>query len=252
VGPKILSSLLNVVQLFGFQRPGLRPRWSDIRSERLGRLLRSGFCFFVLQISASLLVSFDNLLIAQVLGTEAVARYSVPMKMFNIMPTILFMTSASLWPAYREALTRGDDGWARRIFRKSIVRVSLVAAASSFALIAAGHTLILSWAGPKALPGTPTLLTLGLWAVLIPVSNAASYFLTGVGALRFRVLTDVAATVAAMALKVCLIRVLGLTGVVLGTVIAWALFTTIPSLVYARNYFRDRSRLAGADLALVS
>jgi O-antigen/teichoic acid export membrane protein len=254
MGPKLLLAVLNGVHLFAIKRPWLLPSWKAIQTSWVIQILHSGVYFFMIQVAGILIISSDNIIIAQELGPEAVTRYSVPMKMFNIVPTILFVAASASWPAYSEALIRGDLDWAKRTYHRSIWMTVSVGGVAALGLLTFGHWIILHWAGPKALPEFSLLASIALWAVLFPLSYVVTFFLSGAGALRFRTVCEVSACLISFPLKFMLIRVWGLPGVPMGTLIAMMSFSIIPSMIYIYKYLRSRGRHvpSAADVAVSS
>jgi O-antigen/teichoic acid export membrane protein len=110
-GAPALGNLLNGISLFAFQRPWLIPRRQDIDALIVRQIVWVGFLFLVLQVANAIVYSSDNIIIARVLGPEAVTNYAVPSRLFIIVPNMLYMVLAPLWPAYGEANARGDDSW---------------------------------------------------------------------------------------------------------------------------------------------
>ena len=101
----------NGVDLFFGRRAWLRPslRLVDRSTARL--LLRVGWIFFVIQVSMAIAYESDALVLTQILGPSAVTVYSVTMRVFLVVPALAGFVLAPLWPAYGEAISRGDAEW---------------------------------------------------------------------------------------------------------------------------------------------
>ena len=77
-----------------------------------------GAKFFLLQISAIVIFSTDNMIITQILGPEEVTPYNIAFQYFSI-PTMLFTIILSpYWSAFTEAMTLGDTKWIRNTISK--------------------------------------------------------------------------------------------------------------------------------------
>lgn len=227
-GGPVLASLLNSLALFGVQYPWIRPQWRVATAYAAQRLLRTGFLFLVLQSAAAVAYSSDNIVIAQVLGPKAVTQYSVPMRLFSIAPLLLGMILSPLWPAYGEAVARGDVTWAKKAFFRSILLALLVTAPFSVFLVLYGPQLIRAWVGTTLAPPTGLLLGLGVWTVMGSVGSAVGTFLNGLNAIRFQAICAVVMAVGAIIAKVTLAHSIGLSGVIWGSVLAYTLFTAVP------------------------
>jgi O-antigen/teichoic acid export membrane protein len=142
------------------------------------------------------------------------------------------LTLGPLWPAYREALSRGDTGWVRRTVRRSI-RLSLtVAGLISAVLVVLGIPLITLWVGTSVQPSFGLILAVGIWTTLNAVGTAVAMFLNGAQVMRFQVVTAVLMATANILLSIALTSRIGVAGVVWGSVVAYSLFTLIPVAIY--------------------
>ena len=230
-GAPALAALLNSGVLFWGTRPWLRPRWQYVTGEATGKIMRLGFLFFVLQLAAALVFSSDNLVAAQVVGPDAVAQYSVPAQMFNIAPILLLMGLSPLWPAYGEAIARGDMAWVRRALGRSLALVVVITGPASILLTLFGARVVKLWVGPNVTPSFLLLLGLGIWMVMQALGSAVAMFLNGVGLIKFQAVMATVMAVSALVMKVLLARLIGTPGIVWGTLIAYAICVAIPCLV---------------------
>ena len=99
------------------KRPSLRPRLANVERRYVRTLLRTGSLFFVLQVAVLVGYSSDNFVTAQVLGPAAVAHYAIPSRLALAGVTLLTVFLSPLWPAYAEALARGDREWTLKTLR---------------------------------------------------------------------------------------------------------------------------------------
>ena len=151
-GAPVLATALNSFHFFVVSRPDLRPRRRFISRDAISRIVTFGTLFFVLQFVGAVAFSADNFIIARTLGAASVPSYSIPQRMFSMISMMVAMVVMPLWPAYGEAISRGDmtmgaqtldARWLRRCFgcRRDRIACSSVA-----------HRLIGWWIGPQHLP----------------------------------------------------------------------------------------------------
>ena len=69
-----------------------------------------------------------------------------------------------IWPAYREAIARGDLDWVSRTLRRSVAVTLAVSMFLSFALVALSPGILRLWVGASVSPTLPLLLGLGIGA----------------------------------------------------------------------------------------
>jgi O-antigen/teichoic acid export membrane protein len=251
-GGPIVALLLNGIVLFWWRRPYLRPSWH--RADRIAAigLLRVGVLFFVLQAVAAAAFLSDNFVAAQTLGASAVTQYDVPMKLFDMVGMIAGLWLVPLWPAYGEAMARGDVGWVRCMLKRSVLGIIVGTGAASLALVLFGGTVVRMWTGSAVQPTMTLLIGLAVWTVLKNAGTAAAMFMNGINVIRFQAASAVCMGIVALALKVELAKRFGLPGIVWGTVTAYLVCELIPLGVYVPRLLaglpRRASRRTGQDI----
>jgi len=192
--------------------------------------------FFVLQCAFAVSYTSDNIVIDQVLGAAAVSVYAVPQKLFGSVSALVNMAILPLWPAYGEAIARGDVTWVRKAFLGSL-RLTLAITVPLCTLLALASPWILRVAVGKTLHAPMSLLAvLAVWGVVNAASLVTATLLNGVGALKEQTLLAVIVSLSNLALSIFLTRRLGVIGVCLGSIITQLLITfpvysiLIPSL----------------------
>jgi len=235
-----IVQVVNAVVLFSRHYVWLRPRWRAATRAASTRVMRTGGYFFILQIAGAVAYQSDAMILTQMLGTDAAARYAVPMKLFQLMPVILGFAANALWPAYGESVARGDLSWAKRALTRSMWGSFAVSGVVSLGLVLIGRPFISWWMGIDAAAVMPTYLVLfamGAWAVVGAVSGSLGAFLNGAGILRFQVICAVLMMIANVVFSIMLTRRVGLSGVVWGSVLSQVIFILIPMWFYLRRWF---------------
>lgn len=230
-GTPQLVSLINTVHYFGWVRPDLRPSFRLFDTHAMRGLSVNGGMFLVLQVCAALMFQINALIIAQLLGAEAVATYAVPERMFAIVGMVLGFVLGPLWPAYGEAVARGDIAWVRIVLRRSLVLGVGACAVMSGAMVLAGPQLLHWWVGDAIQVPIALLLGFAVWKVIEAAGNAIAMFLNGINALRIQVVFAVINVIASLLLKVWWVRLFGLPGVMYATIAAYGLIA-FPPLVW--------------------
>lgn len=234
-GAPALSMILNFIYLFGIHKPQLRPSLRHATQATTLHLLSSGGLFLIIQIAGVLGYESDNLVLTRILGPEAAAQYSVPLKLFLAPPLLLGFFLTPLWPAYGEAFARGDAEWARRTFHRSLWIGLTTTTVSAVLLLIFGRWIILRWAGPSIQPTDLLLWGLASWCVLHGIGGPIAMLLTGARKLTFQAVVSVGMGLGNLGLSIWLATVIGIPGVVFGSVFAQILLILIPSWFYARK-----------------
>lgn len=260
-GGPLVTGILSSASLFGRRMPWLRPRIARIQKATIISLVRLGLLFFVLGVAGSLGYYSDNLVITSILGPEAVTSYAVPMKLFSVAPVLLGFLLTPLWPAYREALTRGDLAWVRRTFARSIRWGLALNIPPAVVLILTRKPVFHLWSGGQVRPDMTLLTGLLLFAAVNALTGPMAALLNGATVIRLQVLWSLIMGTSSLAVSIYLVNRIGVAGAVFGTVTAQTLFLVIPFSLYIRfRFFREDpggagpqqpgilGRMAGSDL----
>lgn len=241
-GAPLLATLANGFVLMA-RSPWLRPSLHGVSFAIARALLRVGLLFLVLQLAVAVAFTSNSLILAGMIGPAAVAEYAVVSKLFMIPTLLVGFALGPLWPAYREALSRGDVQWVRRTFRRSI-RLSLsVGGLVSAVLVVIGLPLIAVWVGTSSVqPSFALVLALGIWTTVSAVGNAVAMLLNGAQVMRFQVVTAVFMATANILLSIALTFRIGVAGVVWGSVIAFTVFSLVPVALYLPRLFARLER----------
>jgi len=241
-GVPALGNALNGISLFGFQRPWLIPRRQDLNGLLAKQIVWVGFLFLILQVTNAIIYSADNIIIARILGPEAVTDYAVPSRLFIILPNFLYMFLAPLWPAYGEASARGDDSWAiKTLVRATLATFGLCLLASLF-LIVFGKQILQAWVGSVVTFSLALMIGLGVWTTLQAVITAMAMFLNAIDKIRFRTIFALLTAFFATLAKVVLAGSVGLPGVVWGNIAVAACLTLMPYSIYLTKRFANNKK----------
>jgi O-antigen/teichoic acid export membrane protein len=238
-GAPVLTSLLNGAALFGSRRPWLRPHWQYCLATYTRTIFKVGLVFFSLQMAVTLIYLSDNVIIAHLLGAEAVAQYSVPSRMFSLTVVLMNMVIAPLWPAYGEAMARGDLAWVKKTLNRYFLLSFLLVGVPSFLMVIFGKQLLWLWVGPTISPSYWLLGGLGLWSIILCFGSVMSVLLNAAGVFRFQIIFCFLTLFISLIAKIFLSPIFGLPGIIWGSIFAYSIFFLVPYKIYIRNkYFK--------------
>jgi O-antigen/teichoic acid export membrane protein len=229
-GP-IAVRLIMMVNLLRRRRPWLwQPRLapgSDARRE----LWRTGGLFFGLQLAVAVAFTSDQIVVAHVLGAEAVPSYAVPARVFGLVSATLFVILRPLWPAYADAAARGDAVWLQRTLRRSTLATAAVAAVLVIPLWAVGPWAVHLLGRDAVAVSRSTLAAFALWTVLSATGAAVSMALNGLGVMRLQLIASALMAGLNLALSWVLAQHVGVVGVVWGSVATYTACIALPYVV---------------------
>lgn len=239
-GPPLAAQALNGAWLFLAHKPWLRPWPPAVVWAVATRLAGPSLLFTLIQLETLVFYQTDNLLIARLLGADQVTPYSVTYRLFWFTLVPHTLVAQALWPAYAEALARGDLSWVRRTFWASLAGSLLLVAPTLLVLTLYGQELVRLWAGPAAVPPREMLAWMAAWVLIEALFLPIGALLNGAGRLFWQTLYSLVTVVANLALSAALIQSWGITGAIAGTVIAYLACTTVPSCLDAAAALRGR------------
>jgi len=147
--------------------PALRPTWRLDRVEARG-LLSIGVQFLAVAVLTSLALNADNLVVAHTASIEAVADYSVVMRVFSALGLLVTIVNLPLWPANAEALALGDRRWVRRTTTRMVLASGGCVATAGLILLALSDAVLGVLGGGEPIHAPPVLLLgfVAMWAIV--------------------------------------------------------------------------------------
>jgi O-antigen/teichoic acid export membrane protein len=227
-GAPLVAKLLNGYLFFGRMRPDLRPTFKLISWSAMRKIGRPAFLFFVLQAAVGLAYQSDNLIISHVLSPEAVTQYSVPQRLFSLISLVIATLTWPLWPAYGEAVARGDGDWVKRTLSRSLIGVVGLAALMAGALVLLGPKLIYIWVGNKVHPSLMLLMGLACWTVVDAGGNAIAMFLNGTSVVKAQTIIASIFAVCVVVVKICVVHQWGINAMPWATLTSYIFLTALP------------------------
>jgi O-antigen/teichoic acid export membrane protein len=236
IGP-IIATCVNGAIMFLRKYPELRPRFSNFKMGVGKDLIRIGLVFFVLQLFTLLATASDNIVISRTLGPSSVAIYEIVKKMF-LFSMITQIIIQPLWPAFGEAIEKGDMIWVKNTLKKALVLSIGVGAFITLPLLIFGKQIVSIWVGPTYSPSWSLLLGFYVFMFLSNYGGVMSTFLNSGRLIKKQVVMVGLASTSAFLLKFYLSSSIGVSGVIWATIIGYCIFYVYPSYKLAVNQFK--------------
>jgi len=221
--PLLLSNLVLTAYLFHRHGWSFRSDGSSFDRQEIISLARSGLLFFFPQLGAVLVFALPSVILAFMLGSEAVTPFGLGLRVCAIVSQLFATFLSPLWPAYAEANARHDYRWIKTAYLASTAFTIVGAGIACSALAFWGTDLIHFWIG--ASEGLPSFLLMGslaAWTFLTTVGTAHACFLNGLGILRGQATYGFISALVSVALIVPLVHAIGADGVALALLLGYA------------------------------
>ena len=246
VGAPLVTGLFNTIAFFAHHGRDLTPGRHSVTRSAMVATSRTGGMFFLIQIVGAVAFGADTIIVAQVAGAAVVAQYAVPERLFALVSMVVAMALAPLWPAYSEAIARGDREWVRRTFNRSLLAAAAVSGGLSLVLVMIGRPLIHLWVGDVVQPSLLLLAGLAVWRVVEACGNAIAYYMNGANLMRVQATVGAVSAVTKVLLKIALVRAIGPAGIPWGATIAFTLTGLLPFLIIVRRHVDSAPRPVAA------
>jgi O-antigen/teichoic acid export membrane protein len=168
--------------------------------------------------------------------------YAIAMKLFGPCRMLAGTLLGPLWPAYGEAVARGDVAWARRTVTASIIAAEVLVIPLALIGLFFGDDLVSLWFQRPISLGFGLLAGIALWVVLETIGAGLSMFLNGASVIRAQLPLCVAFAAVAIVMKVTLANQFGISGIIWGTVLPYSITQLLPYVWLIRRTFHDLER----------
>lgn len=220
-GVPLLFAMANTVWSFMARFSALRPRRSHIALNSMVELLGIGGWYFMLQLSAALAFSSDNIVVAAALGAESVPQLAIPARLFGLVSFGITLFLRPLWPEYARAIAGNEIAWVRRTLYRSTILSGGLALAGSLFVLAVGREITSILIGPSAVPEYGLFWWLSALTVATTVGTAISMLYNAASIIRFQAFVALVMTALVVVGKVALAGKLGVVGVVAATAVGY-------------------------------
>ena len=227
MGGNVVANLLNGIVFF-VKNPDYIPSYKFINIDTIGKMLKAGNSFFLLQLFSLMANSMDNIIIAQISGASAVSTYAIVKKLF-ILTQIGQYFIAPYWPVFNESIAKKEYIWAKETLIK-ILKTSLF-----FGFICASITLIFGgdiiniWVGGKIEPSFHLLLGMFFWTFIINYGGCMSVFLNNDIFVHKQLVIVGVTSLSSLIFEIIFCYIYGIEGIIYGVILGHLLFFVIPS-----------------------
>jgi O-antigen/teichoic acid export membrane protein len=221
--------------------PALIARYG-IHRETLMALLRSGAMFFALQVAVAFAFQSDSVVITHVLGAAAYGDFSVVQRLFLFVSALLSTGIVALWPAFGDAMARGDVVWARRALLRALAIAGGVASLACGTLVLSLGFVTAHWLHMTTPPPLMLAIALATWTTIDAMGAVSGTFMNASNVLRAQIVFALLMASLAFVGKWWLTPRLGPPGAVLATIGAYCL-VSIPAqiFIFSRLFASSRS-----------
>lgn len=168
----------------------LKPTFKDVDLTLRKELLKLGFSFFIMQITAIILFQTAYFVIIQLYGPEEVATFSITFQYFQIPIMIFGIILSPIWSAVTEAYILKDFFWLKNTLKR-LNQLSIIFVLGIIIMILISDYAFKLWIGDRFLIPKGTVIAMGIYAILNILLGPFSIFINGLGKLKLTTITSV-------------------------------------------------------------
>ena len=227
-GIVLLGDVFAGIHLFYFKRQWLIPDIKYFIWIKSKWLFKTGFQFWIAQISAIFIFQTDLIIVAKLFGASTVASYGVILKLFALIGLVQSAFVGPLWPAYTEALSRKDYCWIIKIFKKSVYISFIFSLIIGSFIVMFSPIIISSWFNKEyVIIENSLLLAMLFTSILNSIAQCIGILVNGLGKIRLQAFIAPISAIINLFLSVFLGNLMGVSGVAWATGICLFLFSLI-------------------------
>jgi O-antigen/teichoic acid export membrane protein len=249
VVPPVLANFLLLIVLH--RRLGWSLRLFSLFDRSLAAsLFRKNWLFILPQIGGTILAFAPPLLISGMLGVSALTPYNLVQRLLNIFGQAQGMMVGPLWPAYTEAIARGDVDWVRAAFRKSLAVSFVFAVLPILSFIAWGKWALHFWTRqPVESFDFMLIASLSVWTAVLVFMQCIALLLNALGQVKGQSTYGLGSLLIALAIMPPFISRFGSPGAPLSLLFGFAIVSLPLALWEAFYHLRKFNQTPRSDPA---
>lgn len=204
-------------------------------------IVKFGVRLFIVQLAALVIFTTARLLASAWLGPESVVIYDAGSKVFAIVTVVHTLLMSTIWSSFTQAFERGELNWIRQtLVRLKTLMLPLIAVCIVLAVFS--PAIIRVWLGSEQVGSVSFYTVMAFATILSCWSNIYAYLLNGVGDTRIQMISAIfsAAINIPVTYFFTLTLEMGLTGIVLGTLVSLIPFSILGP--YAAHQFLRKQK----------
>jgi O-antigen/teichoic acid export membrane protein len=177
-----------------------------------------GLKFFVIQISAIILFSTDNFIIAHNINLSEVVNYNLTYKIFSISSMILSLITTPYWSSITDAFFRGELEWIKKSMN-SMLKISFILFLTLICFFVFFDNILELWIGNLIHIEKKLQFLILIYFTLSLFLAPFTSFLNGTGNVLIQFYTSIFSAVLNIPLSIYMAQLFGTEGVILATII---------------------------------
>jgi O-antigen/teichoic acid export membrane protein len=216
------------------------PSFKTIELKYARNLMSLGAKFFVLQVGAVILFQTNNIIINQLFGPEQVTSYNIAYRYFGSVYMLFGIIISPFWSASTEAWIKQDIAWIKGIIRK-LKNIFLLLSGMLLVMLLISKPVYNAWIGSKVIIPFELSLMVALCTGFQIWQGIFIQFLNGISKVMLQLYVLLFFSAINIPLAIFLGKRFGISGVVLSSVLIFAVFGSI-MFVQAEKIINNKAK----------
>lgn len=221
--------------LFKGRYKHIAPSVKDVDWKSSRSLVSLGMQFFIIQISALVIFSTDNLIITHIYNPSEVTIYNIAHKYFFFVTLVFNVFLAPFWSAFTDAFVKKDFEWIKQVIKR-LVQVWALLSLIVIIMIFISDFVYSIWVGSDIKIPFSLSVAMGIFMIVSNWNNIFAFFVNGVGKIRLQFYYSIIAALINIPLSIFLAKQMkmGITGVITATIICIGLASVWAPIQYKK------------------
>ncbi len=217
----IIVLIVANLYLFRSAFPNLMPRFRLFNMDYIDNIWSLGWRFFIIQISALVIFSTDNLIISRLFDLAQVTIYNIAFKLFSVFLIVWSIIITPYWTAFNEAHTKSDFVWIRKTL-KLILFAWAGLCAGIIATLPLSPYIYKLWINSQVTIPFDLSVWMAVFIIITTYCGGISCFINGIGKIQLQVLTSLTSAFINIPLAIFLAKYMnmGISGIMAATCIS--------------------------------
>lgn len=227
--------------------PYLKENTSEkISKSEIREIIKDCSALFLYRMNGVVLKATDNIVISMFLGIGAVALYSNYVIFYNTLNTLFAKIYNSVAHSLGNLHTIHDKDKEYRVFKSSNLITAIIGGTAGVGMFVVADEFVNTWVGGDWVIRQPFALLLGLEVYSLAIRQQLAKYRNTMGLFQQAKYRPVASMIINLFVSVLLVNKLGITGVLIGTVVAdWTTVMWFDPIIIHKYGFKDTTLTLG-------
>lgn len=239
---QFIKNIIETIYVFN-KYPELKPKKNNVDFYYSKGIMSFGIKMFILQISALILNSTDNLLILKYFGADAITPYSFVYKYFGMINSVFVILIGPVMSAYTMAYAKNDYKWIKNTFKKTMLLFGMIVCGTlvaSYIFRPFAHI----WLQRDLHFNTSLIVLTMIYYLMLMFSHNFSTFINGIGVVNETTLAVVLQAILNIPCSIFFAKKcgMGVNGIIMGSIACMVIVNVVYPYITLREFRKMKNK----------